>query len=287
MSARASRCWGRRPPARARWPSCLAERLGGEIINCDSTAVYRGFDIGTDKVPVAERRGIPHHLIDIVEPTDADYTAADFARDAAARSCATFTARGRVPILGGRHGLLLPCADARAVSRARGGTRRCARGWMPSLARSAWHRLLHRAGRRGRSGVGRAHSVARPEAARARAGGVLPDRAAADGAFRGDGSPLPDGVVVLALAPAAAGRLIAERVPGGWTSSSRAGCWMRFADHARGRGARDGASVRRAGLSAGPRAPARRARRAGHPRADCAGEPPICPSAVDLVPQRA
>ena len=46
----------------------LAERLGGEIVNCDSTAVYRGFDIGTDKVPVSEQRGIPHHLIDIVEP---------------------------------------------------------------------------------------------------------------------------------------------------------------------------------------------------------------------------
>ena len=47
----------------------LAERYGGEIINCDSTAVYRGFDIGTDKPPLAERRGIPHHLIDIADPT--------------------------------------------------------------------------------------------------------------------------------------------------------------------------------------------------------------------------
>lgn len=60
----------------------LAERYGGEIVNCDSTAVYRGFDIGTDKVPVAARRGIPHHLIDIAEPTD-EYTAAQYARDAA------------------------------------------------------------------------------------------------------------------------------------------------------------------------------------------------------------
>ena len=60
----------------------VAERLGGEIVNCDSTAVYRGFDIGTDKVPVAARRGIPHHLIDIVDPV-AEYTAADFGRDAA------------------------------------------------------------------------------------------------------------------------------------------------------------------------------------------------------------
>ena len=48
----------------------LAERFGGEIVSCDSTAVYRGFDIGTDKVPAAEQRGIAHHLIDIAEPTD-------------------------------------------------------------------------------------------------------------------------------------------------------------------------------------------------------------------------
>ena len=80
----------------------LAERLGGEIINCDSTAVYRGFDIGTDKVPLAERRGIPHHLIDIVDPT-AEYTAADYGRDAAA-VIGDIHARGRVPILVGGTG---------------------------------------------------------------------------------------------------------------------------------------------------------------------------------------
>jgi tRNA dimethylallyltransferase len=80
----------------------LAERLGGEIINCDSTAVYRGFDIGTDKVPVAERRGIPHHLIDIADPTD-EYTAADYGRDAA-RAVDEIRARGRVPILVGGTG---------------------------------------------------------------------------------------------------------------------------------------------------------------------------------------
>ena len=61
----------------------VAERYRGEIINCDSTAVYRGFDIGTDKLPVAQRRGIPHHLIDIVDPSG-DYTAAQFASEAAA-----------------------------------------------------------------------------------------------------------------------------------------------------------------------------------------------------------
>jgi tRNA dimethylallyltransferase len=80
----------------------IAERLGGEIINCDSTAVYRGFDIGTDKVPLSEQRGIPHHLIDIVEPT-AEYTAADYARDAA-RVVREVHARGAIPILVGGTG---------------------------------------------------------------------------------------------------------------------------------------------------------------------------------------
>ena len=80
----------------------LAERFNGEIINCDSTAVYRGFDIGTDKVPVAQRRGIAHHLIDIADPTD-EYTAAQFGRDAAA-AVDDIHARGRLPILVGGTG---------------------------------------------------------------------------------------------------------------------------------------------------------------------------------------
>jgi len=80
----------------------LAERHGGEIINCDSTAVYRGFDIGTDKLAFEERRGIPHHLIDIADPTDI-YTAAQFARDAE-RAIREIHARGRLPVLVGGTG---------------------------------------------------------------------------------------------------------------------------------------------------------------------------------------
>jgi tRNA dimethylallyltransferase len=80
----------------------LAGRFDGEIVNCDSTAVYRGFDIGTDKVSVADQRGIPHHLIDIVEPTAA-YTAAQFAVDAA-RTIREIQSRGRLPILVGGTG---------------------------------------------------------------------------------------------------------------------------------------------------------------------------------------
>src|SRR5205807_1384204 len=48
----------------------IAERLGGEVVACDSTQLYRGFDIGTAKPTLAERRGIPHHLIDILGPGD-------------------------------------------------------------------------------------------------------------------------------------------------------------------------------------------------------------------------
>jgi tRNA dimethylallyltransferase len=80
----------------------LAGNRRGEIINCDSTAVYRGFDIGTDKVPLAEQRGIPHHLVDIVEPTGA-YTAAQYARDAAS-AIREIHERGGLPFLVGGTG---------------------------------------------------------------------------------------------------------------------------------------------------------------------------------------
>ena len=80
----------------------LADTYGGEIINCDSTAVYRGFDIGTDKLSIEQRRGIPHHLIDIADPTEV-YTAAQFARDAE-RAIRDIHARGKVPILVGGTG---------------------------------------------------------------------------------------------------------------------------------------------------------------------------------------
>jgi tRNA dimethylallyltransferase len=59
----------------------LAEKLGGEILVCDSTQVYRHFDIGTAKVPAAEQRGITHHLVDLVEPTEI-FTAGDYRRRA-------------------------------------------------------------------------------------------------------------------------------------------------------------------------------------------------------------
>jgi tRNA dimethylallyltransferase len=59
----------------------LAERFNGEIVNCDSVQVYRGIYIATAKVPMEERRGIPHHLIDIVDPTE-NFTAVAWAEKA-------------------------------------------------------------------------------------------------------------------------------------------------------------------------------------------------------------
>ena len=54
----------------------LAKRLGGEIISCDSMQLYRGMDIGTATPTEAEREGIPHHLLDIIEPEN-EFSAAD------------------------------------------------------------------------------------------------------------------------------------------------------------------------------------------------------------------
>ena len=81
----------------------LARRIGGEIVSCDSTAVYRGFDIGTDKVPAAAQLGVPHHLVDVVDPTE-PYSAARYARDAA-EAIRRITQTDRVPILVGGTGL--------------------------------------------------------------------------------------------------------------------------------------------------------------------------------------
>lgn len=80
----------------------LSQALGGEVIACDSTAVYRGIDIGTDKVPAAAQGGIAHHLVDLVGPTDV-YSAAQYGRDASTLA-REILARGRVPVLAGGTG---------------------------------------------------------------------------------------------------------------------------------------------------------------------------------------
>jgi tRNA dimethylallyltransferase len=81
----------------------LARRLDGEIVACDSTAVYRGFDIGTDKVPLDQQQGVPHHMVDVADPAE-EYSAARYAREAAA-VIRGITERGKLPILVGGTGL--------------------------------------------------------------------------------------------------------------------------------------------------------------------------------------
>lgn len=83
----------------------VALRLGGEIINCDSVQVYTGIQIATAKVPLAERQGIPHHLIDFVSPS-INYTAGDWAREAVT-TIEAIQRHGRVPLLVGGTGLYL------------------------------------------------------------------------------------------------------------------------------------------------------------------------------------
>jgi tRNA dimethylallyltransferase len=83
----------------------LAQQVGGEIVNCDSLQVYRHFDIGTAKLKPHEQEGVPHHLIDIVEP-DQLFTAGDYA--AIARPLVKEIAlRGKIPIVVGGTGFYL------------------------------------------------------------------------------------------------------------------------------------------------------------------------------------
>jgi tRNA dimethylallyltransferase len=83
----------------------LAERFGGEVAACDSTQLYRGFDIGTAKPSLSERRGIPHHLIDVLGPQD-DATAGGY-RQSALRILEDLRQRKRLPVFTVGTGLYL------------------------------------------------------------------------------------------------------------------------------------------------------------------------------------
>jgi tRNA dimethylallyltransferase len=83
----------------------LSERFNGEIVSCDSVAVYRDMEIGTAKPDKTDRERLPHHLIDVVTPVDT-YTAGDYSRESRAALNA-IVARGRVPIVTGGTGLYL------------------------------------------------------------------------------------------------------------------------------------------------------------------------------------
>lgn len=81
----------------------LAKQINGEIISADSRLVYKGFDIATAKPTLEEREGIPHHLIDIVEP-EYDYSVADY-HDDAKKAIYEVLSRGKTPIVAGGTGL--------------------------------------------------------------------------------------------------------------------------------------------------------------------------------------
>ena len=83
----------------------LAEKIGGEIISADSRLVYKGFDIGTAKPTLDERRGIPHYMIDIAEP-EVDYSAGLYVHEAK-RIIENIQSRGKVPIIAGGTGLYI------------------------------------------------------------------------------------------------------------------------------------------------------------------------------------
>ena len=83
----------------------LAEQFGGEIVSCDSVAVYRGMDLGTAKPSVEERARVPHHLIDVAEP-DQPFTAGEYSRQARA-ALREIASRARLPIITGGTGLYL------------------------------------------------------------------------------------------------------------------------------------------------------------------------------------
>ena len=86
----------------------LAQRLDGEVVNADALQLYRGMDIGTAKVTAQERRGIPHHLLDVLDVTEEASVSAY--QSASRAAIAEIRARGRVPILVGGSGLYVRAA---------------------------------------------------------------------------------------------------------------------------------------------------------------------------------
>ena len=86
----------------------LALRRGGEVVNADAMALYRGMDIGTAKLPMAQRHGIPHHLLDVLDVRQEASVAAY--QQAARAELAAISARGHLPILAGGSGLYVRAA---------------------------------------------------------------------------------------------------------------------------------------------------------------------------------
>jgi tRNA dimethylallyltransferase len=122
----------------------LAERFNGEIVSCDSVAVYCGMELGTAKPTREERTRVPHHLIDVANP-DEPFTAGEYSRQARA-AMRQIAARGRLPIVTGGTGLYLralteglfagPARQQELRTRLRSSAARHGAGWL--------HRVLRR-----------------------------------------------------------------------------------------------------------------------------------------------
>src|SRR3954466_12411400 len=84
----------------------LAEALDGEVVSCDSVAVYKEFEIGTAKPSREERHRVRHHLVDIADPAKSDFTAGEYSR-LARLALEDIKQRGKIPIVAGGTGLYL------------------------------------------------------------------------------------------------------------------------------------------------------------------------------------
>jgi tRNA dimethylallyltransferase len=121
----------------------LAERFNGEIVSCDSVAVYRGMELGTAKPTLAERKRVPHHLIDVTTP-DVPFTAGEYSRQARA-ALNDISVRGLLPIVTGGTGLYLralteglfagPGRQEGLRARLTRSRERHGDGWLPRLLR--------------------------------------------------------------------------------------------------------------------------------------------------------
>jgi len=111
----------------------ISEEFSGEIVNCDSLQLYRGFQLGTAKTPEHERRGVPHHLLDVLNPSDG-YSAGEYAR-IARQIIKDISRRDRLPVIAGGTGFYLRALlDGLPV--------------LPESHRATRERLMHREGKR-------------------------------------------------------------------------------------------------------------------------------------------
>ena len=118
----------------------LAKQLNGEVVSCDSMQLYRGMDIGTATPDTEERGGVPHHMLDIADPSQ-EFSAADYAR-LAAPVVADIAARGKLPILCGGTGLYRD-ALMRITSFEEGGADEALRDSLYAYAREHGSEALH------------------------------------------------------------------------------------------------------------------------------------------------